>query len=83
VNVIDDVRHFLRTELRVSGAEQVGDEDALLDCGVLDSIEVMQVASYLERQYEIHIEDGEIGPANVGSLAAIARFVERKLARTT
>jgi acyl carrier protein len=80
VSVAADVRKYLRDELKVVGADTVGPEELLVDRGVLDSIELMQVAGFLERTYGIAVEDGEIVPDTLGSLAAIERFVERKRA---
>jgi acyl carrier protein len=78
VTVIDDVREFLAVNLRVAGAASLAPDTRLIARGVLDSIELMQVVSFLEEKYGIRVEDTEILPDNLGSLAAIGSFVDRK-----
>ncbi len=45
---------------------------------MLDSIELMQVVEFLERTYGIQIDDTDIVPANLGTLAAMSALVGRK-----
>ena len=80
-DVIADVRSFMATQLRIVGAESVGPETPLVKRGVLDSIELMQIVEFLEATYSIRIDDIEILPENLGSLALMAALVERKLSR--
>ena len=76
--VVDDVRDFLTKDLRVADAATLTEDFPLVQRGVLDSIEVMQVVEFLERTYSIRVEDTDIVPTNLGSLAALSAFVHRK-----
>ena len=53
-------------------------DTALLEAGVLDSIELMQVVGFLESTYGIKVDDTEIVPENLGSLASMEALVARK-----
>jgi len=80
VNVVDVIRRFLAIELRIPDAERLDPELPLVQRGILDSIEVIQVVTFLEKEFGIRIEETEVLPGNLRTLSAMAAFVERKLA---
>lgn len=53
-------------------------DDSLLETGVLDSTGVLELIEFLEMQFGITVEDSETVPDNLGSLAAIGRYVTSK-----
>lgn len=56
-------------------------EDApLLGSGVIDSIGVVELLAFLEREFGCTPSEDEITEANLGTLGAIARFVRSKRA---
>jgi acyl carrier protein len=56
----------------------VGLDDALLTEGILDSMGVMQVVSFVEETFGIVVDDRDIVPENFQSLRAIADLVVAK-----
>lgn len=56
----------------------LGDDDALLESGVIDSMGVLEVLTFIEDTYAVRPEDEEINETNLGSLRAIAHFVTSK-----
>lgn len=59
----------------------LGDDDPLLERGVVDSMGVMEVLQFLESTFGVEAADDEITESNLNSLNAIARFVASKHAR--
>ena len=57
------------------------DSVALLNTGILDSIGVLKLVTFLEEQFGITIEAHETGPENFNTISAIARLVGSKLAQ--
>jgi len=41
----------------------------------------MELVAFLEEQFRISLQDGELVPENLDSLARVTAFVERKQAR--
>lgn len=60
--------------------EALGDDQSLLDSGIVDSTGVLEIIAFLEQTYEISIADSEIVPENLDSVGRIADYVERKRA---
>ena len=57
------------------GLTSLGDEDDLIDSGVVDSLGIFQLIAVLEERFGIKIGDEEITPENFGTVAAIDRLV--------
>ena len=75
------IRSFVLTNFYVSDPAQVPEGGSLLEQGIIDSTGVLEIISFVESTFGITVEDEEMVPANLDSIAGIARFVERK--RTT
>lgn len=72
------VTAFVRDNFYIPDGDAIADDASLRDLGVVDSTGVLEVVSFLEGKYAIHIEDSELLPENLDSIDAIARFVDRK-----
>ena len=57
---------------------ELGDDDRLLERGVVDSMGVAEMVTFLEDEFGVATSDEDITEANLGSLNAIGRFVSRK-----
>jgi acyl carrier protein len=56
----------------------VGDDDSLLEAGILDSMAVLALVSALERRFGIQISDDEMMPDTLGSIDAIRSLLARR-----
>jgi acyl carrier protein len=74
------VRRFIVENFFVSEATVLSDDTSLLDEGIVDSTGVLEVTAFLEATFGIAVEDAEIIPANLDSIANIAAFIRRKRA---
>jgi acyl carrier protein len=59
---------------------ELADSDSLLENGVMDSTGILELVAFLETEFSIQMTDAEIVPDNLDSIAAIAAYLERKLA---
>jgi len=65
---------FGRTEVELSG------DASFLESGIIDSTGVLELVAFLEEKFQVKVEDEDLIPANLDSLNAITRFVEKKRA---
>lgn len=72
-----DIREFFARELG-RDVSLVSDQESLLEAGILDSIGVMALVSFLESKYAIVVPDDALMPENFDSIDAIASFVVRR-----
>lgn len=57
----------------------LSDDASFLESGIIDSTGVLELVSFLERQYGIRLEDEELIPENLDSIRRLTRFIARKL----
>jgi len=56
------------------------DTDSLLEKGIIDSTGVLELVAYLEETYEIQVEDEELVPENLDSVANVTSYILSKQA---
>ena len=56
----------------------IRDDDPLLGDGIIDSMGVLELVEFLQDTFDLTIGDDEIIEDNLGSIAAIGRFVFAK-----
>jgi acyl carrier protein len=77
--IIKRVRDFVQENfLYMHSNFHLADDDRLLDKGVIDSMSIVEMISFVEREFGVNAMEEEISDANFGSLAGIARFVSEK-----
>ena len=74
------VREFIANTFPTDGTDYPGDTD-LLQAGVIDSIGVLTLVTWLEEAFGFVVEDEDVVPQNLGSVDGITAYVERKLAQ--
>ena len=53
----------------------LGEDDALLGSGIIDSMGVMEVIMFLEESFGVTVQDADITEENLGTVRAIAEYV--------
>ena len=77
-----EIRNFIvENFLFGDTANPLNDEDSFLENGIIDSTGVLELVSHLEATFEIKVEDEELIPDNLDSIANVVKYLERKLAR--
>jgi acyl carrier protein len=61
----------------------LGNEDSLLESGVIDSTGVLELVSFIEETYGFKIEDEEIIPENLDSISNITTYIKQKLSQAS
>lgn len=74
------VRQFIETNFYIADKSQLLDDTSLLEKGMVDSTGIMEVVTFLESEFGVKVDDTEILPENLDSIARISAFVGRKTA---
>ena len=72
------IRAFVIQNFMFGQGGQLSDEESFLEAGIIDSTGVLELVGFLEATYGIAVADEDLVPANLDSVARVARFVERK-----
>jgi acyl carrier protein len=79
VDIKDEVRQFVVANFYVDDPIGITDQTSFLDSGIIDSTSVLELTGFLEDTFDIEIDDDELMPENLDTLAGIEAFVSRKL----
>ncbi len=69
------IRVFLADELRIDLAPLDRDSE-LVSTGIVDSMDLVRLATHLERCFDVTIPDAEIDVGRFGTIARIVAYVE-------
>jgi acyl carrier protein len=74
-NNLSSIRAFINTELLYREDQRIDPEVNLIESGVIDSMALLRLTSFLEEHYGIEIPDEDIVADNFRSLGSIEAFV--------
>lgn len=60
-----------------------GDDDNLLESGVIDSTGILELIEFLEERFGIDVSDSETVPENLGSIGNLTEYITRKQAHNS
>lgn len=72
------LRAFIANRFPLVAARKIGDDDSLLESGVVDSLGILELVTYLDTEFGIQLADDELSPENFGSVNRISRFLVSK-----
>ncbi len=79
-SVEQTVRTYIAENILFSGhTYPYSDDTSFLSEGVLDSMNVLQLVTYVEKQFSLTIEDEEIVPDNFDSVTRLAGYIRNKM----
>lgn len=58
--------------------DRLSDDTSFLESAILDSTGLLELIGFLEQTYGFRLEDREIVPENLDSIARLTRFVQAK-----
>ena len=60
---------------------EIAETDSLLERGIIDSMGVMELVSFIESEFGVTVGDEDVTEQNIGSLRAIGAFVASRTGR--
>ncbi len=79
MSIEKEIRRFIEESFILDGDGDLGDEDSLLEGGIIDSTGVLELVAFLEENYHFKMEDEELLPDNLDSIKNISQFIQKKL----
>jgi acyl carrier protein len=72
------IQAFLLDKFPLARKAGIGKDTALLEKGILDSLGILDVVSFLEAEFSLVISDEELVPENFQTLGLLSEFVVKK-----
>ena len=81
MDVINELEKFLLTEITGEinrEIEKIAPDEDLISQGIIDSLAILKLVAFIERQFGVKVGDEDIAPENFQTLTSIKAFVEKK-----
>lgn len=75
-----EIRKFIAEKFLFGDDDELKSDASLLEAGIIDSTGVLELLSYLEEQFKIKVDDDELVPENMDTIASICAFLGKKMA---
>jgi acyl carrier protein len=72
------VRQFILKQFPLVRKRQLQDSDALLESGLVDSLGVLQVVTFLEQTFSIKVSDEDLVPDNFQTIDTITALISER-----
>jgi acyl carrier protein len=73
-----EVRQFIESNFIFNKKKTLGDDESLIDSGVIDSTGVLELIAFLEQKFQVKFEDSELVAENFDSVNKIVMFIAKK-----
>ncbi len=77
-SVNERIRGFILEKFPLARKQGLKSNDRLLEGGILDSLGVLDLVSFVEQEFAIQISDDELVPDNFQTIEQLAAFVQAK-----
>ncbi len=75
----DTLERFIVDEIMFgSSSTKLAADQSLIESGILDSVGLLRLVAFIEDQFGINIDDGEVSPDNFQTLNSMSAFLQRK-----
>jgi acyl carrier protein len=79
--ITERLRRFLVQQFPMT--KNVGDDEPLLKNGLIDSLGILEVMTFVEKEFGIVVSDEDLLPENFGSIRSLTNFVHGKAETTS
>ena len=82
MNVMNEIEKFLLSEIIVDfdlEEKSIAPDKDLISTGIIDSMGILKLTSFIEKNFDIKINNEEIVPENFQTLNALSEFIEKKI----
>ena len=80
MTIDERVRDYIIENFLLGGDQDLSASQSLLDSGIVDSTGVLELVGFLEQSFGIEVQDADLVPENLDTVANITAFVRRKQA---
>ncbi len=77
-NISQQIRNFINKQFPMARTRTLKDDDDLLQNGIIDSLGVLELVTYLEKEFAIDVLDDELIPETFQTVERLANFVQEK-----
>ena len=74
----EQIRSFVLAKFPLAKKRGLANNDNLLDSGIVDSMGILDLVSFVEQEFQVIVADDELIPENFQNIDNLTAFVEKK-----
>lgn len=79
MDVKEQIRRYVAENFLFSdNGFELDNDESFLEAGVVDSLGVLELVTFVEEEFEVQVPDEEIVPDNFDSVDRLADYISRK-----
>ena len=78
MDTAEQLQTFIKKNFYVPDDTPFDNDTSLLDTGIIDSTGALEIVTFIEDTFSIEVDDDEMLPDNLDTVARIAKFVANK-----
>jgi acyl carrier protein len=83
MNTKSTIEQFILDQLLIgSDRTDIPEDEELVNSGIIDSMGMLRLITFLEEKFDFEIGDGDVGDQNFGTLGRLVAFVDQKRGET-
>jgi acyl carrier protein len=76
-DTVSRIREFVLQKFPLARKRKVTNHDNLLESGIIDSLGVLDLVTFLQEEFSVAVADDDLTPENFQNIECMAQFVER------
>ena len=73
------ISEYIRTQVIKRPKYNLGNEDALISTGLIDSFHLVDLAVFVEETFGVRIEDTELNASTFDTIAQLSAIIQQRL----
>ena len=78
MEITTNVRNFIINNFLFEDDQNLKEDTSFLESGIIDSTGILELVAFIEETYGITVDDEELIPENLDSIANLVQYVCRK-----
>lgn len=71
------IRRYIQREF-LEDSPEIADDHPLLETGILNSLGVMRLVAFAEREFQVRIPNADVNARNFSSIRAFAAYIDER-----
>jgi acyl carrier protein len=76
-----NIREFILGKFPLARKRQINNSDPLFETGMLDSMGVLEIVTFIEQEYGFSVSDEDLIPEKFQAIDRIAAFIRNRMSR--
>ena len=70
------IAHFIAAEILKDPGRKIGDDEAIISSGLIDSFNLVDLALFIEETFNVRIDDAELTADIFDTVSELARLIQ-------